>query len=202
MRGRPAAPSATGSRGAARSPAPEGDVRRRVAPDLLELLGGHLADRLGRDPHHQPPRRHDLARRHQGARADLGALLDHRAVQHDGADADPRVVLDGAGVDDGAVADRHAGAHDAREPGRDVEDRAVLDVRVPPEAHVVVLVAAEHGAGPDARALLDGHVADHLGRGIDPGVGVDARLPPRHLADHRAARAGAPAAPSGAGSRG
>src|SRR6185436_19589270 len=173
-------------------PAPERDVRGRVAPDLLQLLGGHLAHGLGRDPHHQPARRHHLAGRNNGARAHLSVLLDHRAGQDERADPDPRVVLDRAGVHHRPVADRHPVAHDAGKLRGDVEHRAVLDVRVPPEADVVVLVAAEHGAGPDARALLDRHVADHLRGGIDPRVGVDARLSSGHLADHRAVRPAAP----------
>ena len=108
-----------------------------------------------------------------------------RAGQDDGADPDPRVVLDGARVDDRPVPDGHAVPDDAGELGRDVEHRAVLDVRVPAEADVVVLVAAEHGPGPDARALLDRDVADHLRGGIDPRVGMDARLPAGDLPDHR-----------------
>src|SRR5262249_19160077 len=168
-------------------PAPERDIRRRVPPDLLELLGGHPADGLGRDPHHQPACGHDLARRHHSARAYLGALLDDRAGEDDSADPDPRVVLDSAGVDDRAVPDRHAVADHARELGRDVEHGPVLDVRVPAEPDVVVLVSAEDGARPDARALLDRDVADHLGGGIDPGVRMDPWRPAGHLADHRVA---------------
>src|SRR5262249_11527929 len=65
------------------------------------------------------------------------------------------------------------------------------------ESDVVVLVPAQHGAGPDARALLDRDIADHLRRRIDPGVGMDPGLPARHLPDHRAStRPAAAATPS------
>src|SRR5439155_12330681 len=103
------------------------------------------------------------------------------------ADADAHVVHDGAGVDDAAMADGDARSDDARELGRDVEHRVVLDIGVPAERDVVVLVAPEHAEGPDARSLLDRHVADDLRRRVDVRALVDARLPPGHLADHGAA---------------
>jgi len=163
---------------------PELDVVARILQNVLELGGVHLADRLGRDAHDEPARRHDLAGRHQRTGADLGALLHDRAVQDDRADADAHVVHDPARVDDGAVADRDEVADDARELGRHVQHGVVLHVRVAAERDVVVLVAAQDGEGPDRGAGLDRHVADHGGLRVDVGVGIDPRPAARHLADH------------------
>src|SRR5262245_37642528 len=96
-------------------PVPELDVVARVLQNVLELGGVHLADRLGRNAHDEPARRHDLAGRHQRPGADLGALLDDRAVQDDRADADAHIVHDPAGVDDGAMANGDEVTDDARE---------------------------------------------------------------------------------------
>src|SRR5207302_4640629 len=131
--------------------APEIDVFAGVASDILQLLGAHLPHGLGGHAHHEPPRGDHLARRHERARADLGALFHDGAVQDDGADADAHVGHDRTGVHDRAVADRDVIADDARIARRDVQDGGVLDVRIPPEPDVVVLVAAQHRAGPDAR---------------------------------------------------
>jgi hypothetical protein len=78
---------------------PELEVVARVFQDVLVLGGVHLADRRGRHAHDEPAGRNDLAGRDQRAGAHLGALLDDRAVEDDGADADAPVVHDAAGVD-------------------------------------------------------------------------------------------------------
>jgi hypothetical protein len=163
---------------------PELDVVARVFQDVLELVGVHLADGLGRDAHDKPARRDDLAGRHQRAGPHLGALLHDRAVEHDGADADAHVVHDPAGVDDGAMADRDEVADDARELRRYVQHGVVLHVRVAAERDVVVLVAAQDGEGQDRGAGPDRHVADHGGLRVDVGVGIDSRPASGHLADH------------------
>src|SRR5688572_4235027 len=67
-----------------------------------------------------------------------------------------------------------------------VQDRVVLDVGVATDLHVIVLVAAHDGEGPDRRALVDLHVADHLRRDVDVGARMDARRAARDRADHRA----------------
>src|SRR5262249_32269632 len=95
-----------------------------------------------------------------------------------------RVVLHGPCRHAGAVAGRHASAHDARMLRRDVEDGAVLHVRVATEPHVVVLVAAQHGHGPHARARFDRHVADDLGRLVHERRRIDARRAAGNAADH------------------
>src|SRR5207244_13593958 len=129
-----------------------------------ELVGAQPAHRLGRHSHHEPTGRHDLARRHQRAGADLSTFLDEGAVEDHGPDANAGVVLHRAGVNDGAVADLHTGAHDARMLRRDVEHRAVLYVRVAPEPHVIIIVAAMHGHLSHACIRPDAHNPAHLGR--------------------------------------
>ena len=179
---------------------PQLEILARVAFDVLQLVGAHLANGLGGDAHHQPSGRHDLPGRHERARADLGTLLDDRAREHDGADADAHVVHDRARVDHGAMADGHAGAHDAGELGSDVQDRAVLRVGIPAELDVVVLVAPQDRERPHAGALLDDDVPDHLGRRIDVRVGGDAGSAAGDLPDHRVlARARGPGGASAAG---
>src|SRR5437016_7223528 len=166
--------------------APELGVLARVPEDALELLRAHLPHGPGRHAHDQPSGRDDLARGHERSRADLGTLLDDGAVQHDGADTDAAVIHDRARVHDRAVADRHVVADDARVLRRNVEDRVVLDVRVLPEPHVVILVAAEHRERPDAGAGVDRHVTDDGRLRIDVRVGMDAWREALDLADHGA----------------
>src|SRR5262249_38872884 len=163
---------------------PQLDVVARVPLDVLELVRAHPAHGLGRHAHDQPACRHHLARRHQRAGADLSAFLDDGAIEHHGSDADTSVVLHGAGVNDGAVADRHAGAHDARMFRRDMEDGAVLHVGVPTETHEVVLVTAQHGHGPHAGARFDRHVADDLGGLVHERRRIDPRRAAGNAADH------------------
>ena len=117
---------------------------------------------------HVPSVAHDRPRTHRGTAvndglvqddrptADERAVLDHAALEvrevsdHAVVADDRGVLVDG--VDDGAVLDRGALAHD---------DRAV--------------VAAQHRARPDRRVGADVHVADDDGVGVDEGVGVDRR---------------------------
>src|SRR6185436_19515852 len=151
---------------------PEIDVFDGVEADVGDLLVRHLAHGLGGHAHDQPARGHHLALRHHRAGADLGILLHHRPGEHHRPDADAHVVHDGAGMHHAAMPDGHAGPHDAGELGRDVEHGVVLDIGVAAQAHVVVLIAAQDAEGPDAGALLDGHIADHLRRDVHEGAGM------------------------------
>jgi hypothetical protein len=100
------------------------------------------------------------------------------------ADADAAVVHHAAGVDDGAMPDRDVLADDARDARRDVKQREILHVGVAPHRDVRLLVSAHDGAGPDAHALVEGDVADDLGRDVDVSAGVDARGATGNRADH------------------
>ena len=73
--------------------------------------------------------------------ADMGVVLDDRAGEDDGPDADAHVVADRAAVHDGAMADRHALADDAGRLRHDVHDRVVLHVGVAADADVLAFVA-------------------------------------------------------------
>ena len=112
------------------------------------------------------------------------AFLHHRAREHHRPDADPHVVHDGAGVHHATVADGDIGAHDAGELRGDVEHGIVLDIGVPAQGHVVVLIASQDGKGPHAGPFLDGHVADDLGGRIDPRPRMHQRGATGYAADH------------------
>src|SRR5690606_40465121 len=84
---------------------------------------------------HLPGRAHDdtavgnlLAFGDQRARPDQATAADLRAVEHDGLDADPRAVADGAPVQHRLVADRHEFADGGRAVGIDVQHGAFWDV--------------------------------------------------------------------------
>ena len=97
---------------------------------------------------------------------------DGRAVEERRAVADQRLLADLGAVHDAAVADGGVAADHQGLAGRGVQDRVVLHVGALAD-HDRADVGAQHGAVPDAGALLDGHVADQgRGRG-DEGVGVD-----------------------------
>ncbi|KWV14656.1 hypothetical protein A6R79_14145 [Xanthomonas translucens pv. translucens] len=80
---------------------------------------------------------HGLARPDHRAGADEAVFLHRGAVQDARAHADQAQVLDGAGVEDGAV----------------------LDVAARVDAHAVD-VAADHRAGPHRHVFAQSHVAD------------------------------------------
>jgi hypothetical protein len=87
------------------------------------------------------------------------------------------------------MSDGHPFTDDAGELGRDVEHRVVLDIGVPAQPDVVVLIAPEHAEGPDARPLLDGDIPDDLGRRVHVGAGMDARAASRDDPHHGTATA-------------
>ena len=121
-----------------------------------------------------------LAGRDHRAGGDHGAAFHHGPVEDHRAHADEGAVLDGAGMDERHVPDHHAVADMGRLAAADVavialagvvamDDRAVLQVGVAPDADLVD-VAAQHAAVPDRGAGADHHVADdHRGLG-DEGV--------------------------------
>src|SRR5580704_1750676 len=124
----------------------------------------------------------------QAARRDFGAFEEERAGGYDAAGADVHAVqdygthadeaarLDGAAVQRDGVADGHVVAEDERVlVAHDVEDAAVLNVGARADANVVH-VAANHGAGPDARIFADDYVADDDGGGVNVGRGGDLRV--------------------------
>ena len=126
-----------------------------------------LLDRAGR--RRASIRGADLARRSDDAprrRRPSRRAPTPRALQHDRAHPDQRAVLDHA-----ALEHARRGRRSRRSPtivGRSSAqwiDRVVLDRRCRRRSSMRELVAAQHGAEPDVRAVADAHVADqHRGR--------------------------------------
>src|SRR5262249_20664298 len=116
---------------------------------------------------------HSLAGRYQGPGGDHGAWPDHRAVEHDRADADEAAMLQPAAVQARAVADGDVVADlGGVLVERDVDHRAVLNVGARADADRVV-VAAQHRAEPYARQRPDLDATDDDRAGRDEGVGRD-----------------------------
>ena len=87
--------------------------------------------------------------RHERFRADDGLSADDCAVENHRAHAYQHFVADGAGVDNGAVANGDPVADEARKIVRKVQHGVVLDVRVVADDDAVD-VAAQHRAIPNA----------------------------------------------------
>ena len=98
--------------------------------------------------------------------ADAGPAEDR------GLDADEALVLDGAGVDHGHVADGDVGANREGETGVDVEDAAVLDVGAGADVDGGQ-VGADDGVVPDAGVVGDADIADELDAGGQKDVAAD-----------------------------
>jgi hypothetical protein len=106
------------------------------------------------------------------------------SVEDRGADADEDVVLDGAAVDGGVVADADAVADEDRvEVAHAVEDGAVLDVGAGADADAVG-VATDYGVHPERGLGAEMDVADELGGGVDVAAGGDGGGDAAVRADH------------------
>ena len=109
------------------------------------------------------------------AGADQALVLEHRAVEHDGARTDERAVADRAPLEVHEVADDALVADPRRGGRRGVHDRAVLDRRARADDDPSG-IAAQDGGGPHRRLGADGDVADHHRVGVDVGGRVDGGL--------------------------
>ena len=98
--------------------------------------------------------------------ADDGVMEHHRSR------SDQRVVLEGAPLEVGQVADHATVADDGGEPGAGVDDRAVL-YGGPGSDGDGPVVAPQDRVGPHGRLGADGDVADDHGVGVDVRLGVD-----------------------------
>ncbi len=92
-------------------------------------------------------------------------------MEHHGAGAHQRPVLDRAALEVGEVADHAAGTDDGGVLVGGVHDGAVLHARPLPHLDVAV-VAPQDRTGPDGGAGTDHDIADHGGVRVDVGVGV------------------------------
>src|SRR5665213_1759167 len=142
------------------------DVFFRPRPQGRLLLVGQRAHDLGRRAIDHGARRAGETLGHQRIRSDDAARANAGSVQDGGAHADEAFVLDGAGVDDGGMADGAPGSDVRAELIREVHDRIVLDVG--PVAHPdFVDVAAQHGAVEHAARRSEDNIAVHRGVGRD-----------------------------------
>src|SRR5690606_22712490 len=105
-----------------------------------------------------------------------------RTIEDGRVHADQAEVFDAACVHHGAVADGDVGADYGRNtagPGerafvRHMDDAAVLDVGARTDTDEID-VAAQHAARPDRDVVLERHVADNAGGGIDVDAGTEGR---------------------------
>ena len=109
--------------------------------------------------------------RNYGSRGDDGACPDTRVVENDRTDADQHLVLEGAAVYRGVVANGDPLSDvNGVEIAHAVENGAVLTVRACAAANGVH-VSAHDGIHPDARLLSEYNVSDDLSAGIDVTAG-------------------------------
>lgn len=114
------------------------------------LFGRHAANRLGGRADDQRAGRERFALGDQGAGADDRSFAYDRLVENDGAHADKAQILDGAGMDDGPMADCDVVADDARRfTGGNMDRTVVLDISAVADPDVVN-IAANHCVKPDA----------------------------------------------------
>jgi hypothetical protein len=99
-----------------------------------------------------------------GTRAHEAVLPDHGLVEHDGADADERVLAHRAAVQHHEVAHAHVLLEHQRHAGIGVQHGVVLDVHVLAQVDPVV-VAADGDVPPHARVAPEAHGADDGGVG-------------------------------------
>src|SRR5919106_1443022 len=160
----------------ARVAAPVLDVVLGALPDPGDVVGADLAHHLAGHAHDQGVVRNLLTLGNQGLGADQAVFPHSRAVEHDGADADQRVVFDRAPVQHGEVADRHVRAYGQGKARVGVQDAAVLNVGAFAHGDQLV-VATQHYAPPDARVPLEPDLADHRSARRDPELVAGGRQP-------------------------
>ena len=129
---------------------------------MFHLLLGQRALAFGRGAEHKASRRDDGALGDQRPGSDDAVFPDDRPVEQDGAHADGAVVPYSAGVQDGAVADGDPFSDGAGLFGVGVQDAAVLDVAVCPDANGCV-VGPQHGVVPHACPVTQGDIPDDAG---------------------------------------
>ncbi len=151
----------------------------RVVNDGLmirfELFRGQVAHVARGATEPELSRLHDLARREKTAGTEHCAVLDHATVHDDGAHSNERLTLEPAAVDDALMANEHVVADERAESAtRHMNDGPVLDIGARADADAVD-VAASNTVEPEARALADLHIADHVRAGRDERAFVDCR---------------------------
>ena len=102
-------------------------------------------------------------------------VADGCAIENSRAHADEGFVADGAGVDDGGVADSDVVADDAGIFIGKVEDGVVLNVGVVTDDDTVD-VAASDGVVPDAGVVADGDVAENDRASGDVNIFAESRF--------------------------
>src|SRR5262249_13704213 len=88
---------------------------------------------------------------------------------------DQNIVADGAGMDDGSMANSHVVSHQTRILVSQMQHRVVLDVCVVSDDYPIN-VSAQNRVVPDARIIPDCHVADHHRSLSEINMGTDGRL--------------------------
>src|SRR5262249_4627497 len=168
------------------------DVASGVAVDGLLIRRGERAAELPWMAHEKAARRDRRALQDQRAGGNDASGANFRVVQHHRAHPHQHARLNRAAVQDNAVADSDSVAdHNRIIIFHPMQHGAVLNIRARANADPV-RVAPDHHAGPDARVLAYGYVADHHSGRVDvgrrgnpwrmPEIAADQFDPPRRLA--------------------
>jgi hypothetical protein len=89
------------------------------------------------------------------------AISDARAIEHDGAIADQRLIVDGATVQQHQMADRAVAADVQRLPGIRVQHATILYIAARADLDELI-VGTHHAVEPQARRGTESHRADDL----------------------------------------
>ena len=130
------------------------------------FIGNFTAD-FGGSTHHERSLRHFHSFRHQRAGRDDGIRPDLCSIQNDRSDADESAIRHFAAVQNSTVTYRHTIPDDAGIGSMvNVKDAIVLNAGLIAYADVVDIASDRH-IGPNARAVANNHIADHLGARVD-----------------------------------
>lgn len=145
--------------------------------DPVLFLEGELPNDTSGRTQHERARRNFHPHGNECVCADHAPRANLRPIKNDRAHADEGLVVDGAGVDNGAVPDCHTLAENDRKIIGEVKDGVILNVRLRSHDNAVD-IAAQDRAEPNARFFAQGDLAYHSGRWNDEGGGMKTRSKP------------------------
>ena len=138
---------------------PQGFIFQRLGVDSGDTFFVQGFDNLGRNAGNQGIRRYDGAFGYNSTGSNDRAVADYSAVKYGRMHADEAVVLNGAGMEQSAVAYSYIITDDAGVVISNVQHAVVLDIAVAANLDAVN-VAADSNAGPDAGVLLKLNLAN------------------------------------------
>ena len=141
---------------------PQGFVFQCLSVDSSDTFFVQGFDNLGRNAGNQGIRRYDGAFGYNSTGSNDRAVTDYSAVKYGGMHADEAVVLNGAGMQQSAVAYSYIITDDAGVVISNVQHAVVLNIAVAANLDAVN-VAADSNAGPNAGVLLKLNLANQGG---------------------------------------